>query len=668
MKFHLLHPGLWVLAILCGTGAASGVDLPEPGLLHPELVAETADVALFARCPTRKVFPNEDLAAAPGLVRSGKVRMAAARNESEQVSLVLRPKAALTGVAVSFGDLSGPGTIPASAWSWRRVVTVPVAGSTVWYGIGGWETGDVPDPLVPGDPFDAPADVNTTLLLEVRVPVGATAGVYTSAITVTADTGELVRVPMELTVWDIAIPDARSMETVVCGAHLGRPELCRFLTDSGATSFKYGSTAIKLKADKESGAVTSDTTEYDAELEALFTEYGVRGVCVPPSLLGSQTTVNQSYLSTGIPVGDDAFWPVHETYIRQMGDHYRAKGWADRVIYYMMDEIQPNLSDTATRIGRAAKQAYPELDVALTTHEMPDDLAGVLDVWCVPWHFFATRSEDVHRWDELRGRGLRLWSYMNSLYILNADWNPGAMRLFPAVLAKYGYEGALWWQSTYYNGADPWAAGLATMTDKKRGHAFYGSGYLVYPPREGETEWHSSLRWENYSQGLDEYELMRLLHDRWSDVQRTLGGVAADDAAFSADQAMRWWGSLLSQEFRVQTFRKDTTYIQRFRQLIANEIECLLERPLVLVDCESDDACGAASDTCHVRGVCEAGARVEVAGMMSEQFRDTAPSVFVYNVRLKPGANLIPIRVVGADGAEKMLYREVTYQPADKNE
>ncbi|MBN2310331.1 MAG: DUF4091 domain-containing protein, partial [Candidatus Hydrogenedentes bacterium] len=416
--------------------------------------------------------------------------------------------------------------------------------------------------------------------------------------------------------------------------------------------------SVKTSFDSDTGALRVDADAYDADLEALIDGYGFRNVCLPRALLGSQRTLADSYLSTGHAVGSDAFWPLHDTYLTGMGDYYRSRGRAHNVVYCMMDEIQPELQEVAAGIGRSAKQHFPEVKVLLTTHEMPDHLAGALDIWCVPWHFFATRPEAVHRWDALRARGLTLWTYMNSLYILNADWNPGALRLFPAVIAKYGYSGALWWQLRYYGDGDPWAQGLATMTDSKRNRRFYGSGYLIYPPREGETGWHSSLRWENYRQGLDEYELMALLRARWEDVARALGP-AADEEAFSADHAMRWWGSMLSHEFRVQTFRRDTAYIHRFRQLIANEIKELGKPPLALIDCEPDEACGMTSDTLHIRGLCAAGTEVEVAGRAVGQSSEEGAFVFTANERLGEGVNLIPIRLSDRDGNSKVLYREV---------
>ena len=642
------------LMLLGGCYAGAQETLPAAPLQGTILLYSDENLQVFARSATLKTLPEEALEAGA----AGVIELAAARNESEQVSLVIRPATPLSGVALSFSDLTGPGRLAASAWSWRRVASVPVPKPSVWYGLGGWQTGAIPDPLLPAAPFDAPAGENSSALLQIEIPKETAPGVYTGSVRLAAHDTAPCDLPVSLTVWDFVLPDEPTLDTMVCGADLRKPKLCALLRGSGVTHLKYGSTSLGIKYDKETTQFDIDWTTYEADLATLVRETGFRSVCLPPSLLGSQNKASGNYLSTGYAVGSEEFWPVYDRYMTEMAGGYRARGFQHNVTFNIMDEIQPNLSALATELGTRAQRLFPEADVLLTTHDMPDALAGAIDIWCVPWHFFATRPEDVYRWDMLRGRGLELWAYMNSLYTINARWNPGAMRLFPVALAKYGYTGALWWSTTYFKGQNPWEAAILSFEDTKRDRRHYANGQLLYPPLPGEEEWHSSLRWENYTQGIEDFEFMVLLRERWQQAARALGN-PADDPAFSADQAMRWWGSLLAREFRVQTFRGDPAYIHRFRQLIANEITQLLRPPLALVDCEPGLACAVAADTLHVRGVCEAGTRVTVAGQPAGDFSDREPFVFVVNVPLALGINLIPIEMTGPGGASKTLFREI---------
>ena len=98
-------------------------------------------------------------------------------------------------------------------------------------------------------------------------------------------------------------------------------------------------------------------------------------------------------------------------------------------------------------------------------------------------------------------------------------------------------------------------------------------------------------------------------------------------------------------------------YIDRFRQLLAHEIENISKKPYALIDCEPEGNLSA--DTVHIRGLCEAGTKVFVAGKASKYYSAKKPFVFVANVPLKTGRNLIPIKLISASGQQKIVYREI---------
>jgi hypothetical protein len=154
-----------VMLLLLVTAAVAYADLPDPQLMRPVLLQDDAACAIFARCPTRKVLPEEDLAQAGDLLRADRVELAAARGEREQVQLVLRPAETLAGLDLRFSALSGPGRIPAEAWSWDRVAYTNVRRGSYHYGLSTNQRGLLPDPLEPAGAFGAPAASNTTLLL-----------------------------------------------------------------------------------------------------------------------------------------------------------------------------------------------------------------------------------------------------------------------------------------------------------------------------------------------------------------------------------------------------------------------------------------------------------------------------------------------------------------------
>lgn len=633
-------------------------------LVYPVKLPTASGVQLFAGSPTVKVFSSEDINARTNLMSATLLELSLAKNETEPFILTLNPSVELTAVTLSFDGLSGPAFLPASVWSWHRILEVDVPGTSNWYGISGSETGLVPDPLVPGESFTAAVDKNHSLLITIGVPTSAAAGLYQSNIHIQTSAGLLTTLPVQIEVWDIELPEARSMRTGAPSLGSGG-DAAQSLLDFGVTDHKYGASGLTWTWNPVMQKLTLNTTAYQASMTDLVDNRGVPKVTLPPSLLGSGSTLSTNYLSTGTKVGDSGFWPVFEQFTQKMGDFYRAHGWQDNVCWYMMDEIYEEHYPLIAEIAERAKGLFPELEILLVTNDMPDYLAENLDIWVVPWHFAVTGMDDVPHWDTLRSDGLTLFAYMNSLYMINANWSFRAMRFYPTVLAKYGYQGNLWWAMAQYAGGDPWVQACASSSDPANNKYLYGSGYLIYPPRDGETTWHSSMRWENYRQGLDEFDMLTILAARWRQTAEALGlsqFPAEIQQSLAADQAIRHWGALLSTEFRLQSYRSDGAYIHRFRQLLAHEIEALPAWPLVLLDCPLT-GWSILQDRVTLTGICDAGTVIQAGGMTAGSFDTSQAAAFTIEYPLAIGSNLITILAADKDGHAKVIYREVVREP-----
>ena len=92
-----------------------------------------------------------------------------------------------------------------------------------------------------------------------------------------------------------------------------------------------------------------------------------------------------------------------------------------------------------------------------------------------------------------------LWAYHNFLHTLG--YPSISMRMVPWTLGRHGIRGYLFWSVNYW-AADPW-------TDTTQNGSFM-RGTLLYPdPKTGEPV--SSVRWELFREGLEDYETLRLL-------------------------------------------------------------------------------------------------------------------------------------------------------------
>ena len=172
---------------------------------------ESADV--WYATPTRKVGADDS----PPAARRDKVTWACARNESEAIQLVVRPKrdGRIESVAV---DLVGPRgkRLPPAAFDIRRAHYVSIRQpSTYVHGRPSRHqfTGQLPDPLpkFASSGFHA-QDPNILIWIDVAVPKDAAAGTYRGAAAIRTDRGT-IPVPLELEVWDFALPDRPACRT-----------------------------------------------------------------------------------------------------------------------------------------------------------------------------------------------------------------------------------------------------------------------------------------------------------------------------------------------------------------------------------------------------------------------------------------------------------------------
>lgn len=128
-----------------------------------------------------------------------------ARNEAESFQVALRPSTTWKQVRVTAEDLvhtEGAARISRDAISIFNVNYMPV--DIPSYLDGG--TGDYPDPLRVHAPFDAPAGVNSTLWVTVRVAAGLPPGVYRGALQVAPEGQPAITLPLEVFVYAVDLP------------------------------------------------------------------------------------------------------------------------------------------------------------------------------------------------------------------------------------------------------------------------------------------------------------------------------------------------------------------------------------------------------------------------------------------------------------------------------
>ena len=140
-----------------------------------------------------------------GLVSPPSVSVKLARCESTGFQLAIQPglDRRLDRVRVVITDLIGAGNvISASNLSWQVVGVIKALHDN---------DRTYPDVLLPVTRLNAATNKTHSILVTVRAPAGAVAGVYTGTITIKTDSGLDSAVTISATVHDFAIPAARSI-------------------------------------------------------------------------------------------------------------------------------------------------------------------------------------------------------------------------------------------------------------------------------------------------------------------------------------------------------------------------------------------------------------------------------------------------------------------------
>ena len=505
----------------------------------------TRAATVWTAVESEKIRPQERARAE----KSGII--AAAKNEFEAFQVVVTGPA--SGVSVTADALRGPGTVPAPKLF--REAIIGLANASAVDGA----TGAFPDALVPdvddvvGEkrnafPFDVPAGESRAVWVEFHVPADAAAGTYTGSVTVHASDGD-TQVPVQLTVWDFALPSTSSLKT--------------------AFGMTYGGVA---KAHGASGEALTALRQHYAQL-ALDHRFTLSGLwddgqrdwshfdnAYGPFLDGNASTQLQGAKLTSLQSGANLNSAAEHS---DWAAHFKSKGWFDRLFQYTCDEppITCQWSDITSR-AQNAKQADPAFRTLVTTdmdQAQKNGALGAIDMMVPLVNFMDDRGFDAYGWTQggltrsqydlfLKQPEKELWLYQSCMshgcggtvdignptadqlyftgwptYAIDAsNVRARAMEWFSF---SYDATGELYYETTqgYYDHDDAW-------TDEWQ-FSGNGDGDLFYPGTVakigGKTDIPiASLRMKMLREGMEDYEYLKLLS--------AVGG--ADDAKKIAAQ------------------------------------------------------------------------------------------------------------------------------------
>ncbi len=456
----------------------------------------------------------------------------AAKNEYEPFQVILRSHENLKNVDVSASDLVGPDgqrigkeniSLFREHYVYVRVPSSRCDNPPGWY----------PDALIPfvspvtgeriegrdvrfiAAPFDIWSGINQAIWVDVFVPGEATAGDYSGELTVTVGGDEALRVPINLTVWDFALPDIPSMQADFGG--YGRAAKWHGL-DANSEEFRQIETRYcEAMADhcvcptipdhlhprpNPDGSISTEETH--AQLKEFIETMRVNSFRIR---FGTRYPYPD-------PLGEDRERAIR--YLRELYEYLEANGWAEMAYTYVIDE--PNDAEAYDRVRAFAQflhEAHPKLKFLCTEQtrtQNPDwgDFYGYVDIWVPLWPL-----HDEENAQERLDAGDELWSY--TALCQGKEPSPFWQLDFPVLNYRmpmwgswrYQMTGLLYWSVVFWGRVkDPW---LDQLTIYGR---YNGDGSLLYPGADaGIAGPVTSIRLKNIREGMEDYEYFRILED-----------------------------------------------------------------------------------------------------------------------------------------------------------
>jgi len=541
------------------------------------LLAITAVVALFGRdaggawsvwssTETRRVLRD-----APPQTDTTPT-LAAARNEWEGFQLFVRADEPVAGVTLEPGELRGPNgaLLPAADARLYRQHALRLDVGT--YRNDDFEPGWYPDPLIPFShpltreplagarlravPFDLPAGETHGFWVDLYVPRDARAGVYRGTYRLVAGDGRTAEIPVELTVWDFALPDVPTLHTA------------------------FGSPAARMRGYYRQRAAAgkepepSDWGAVERQCAELLSRHRINAT--PAS--GSLAPVEQADGRFAIPDEQiaafrefvdryhiNAFQTPHpRSAVRDpVQQRERLHAWLaawdraaeklDRplVLFYTYLKDEPNDEEAYRYVqtwGRAIREADSVVKVLVveqtwTQDESWGDLYGAIDVWCPLFSLFKEESAKKRQAD-----GEMVWTYTALCQGKPTPWwhidFPLLNYRVPAWIARrYRIRGLLYWggMSFWRQVEDPWTD--PKTLDRREGREqplFNGEGAIVYPGRAvGYDGIAASLRLKALRDAVEDYEYLAILEraGRADDAQQIVLPVAGSWFEWERDPA-----------------------------------------------------------------------------------------------------------------------------------
>jgi hypothetical protein len=477
----------------------------------------------------------------------GVLKIELAANEYEGVQLVLRSTKPLSGVRVSVSDLVADGNQRIAA---KQVEVLPVGyvntkkpPYSVDY-VGWW-----PDPLLDFlTSFDLDADVWQPVWLDVHTMSGQPAGLYKGIVNVHAEGVADLLIPLEVTVWNFAVPKTYHLPlAVVFWDDMLREMYSKDPTEQG----KY---SAYCRDEIQAESLGDGEARHLVELRRKCHDLILAHHLIPDNIYrdrppriddvqrwkaagASNFNIIHVPSNANLKAGDPYPAEDKKRILDALADYVpklKKEGLLDLAYIYGFDEIKSNQFAALKDIFGEIKRRYPMIPLMTTAYDhsygRETGLDSCVDVWVPLTEKYGVTEETI---EAARKRGRQVWWYIccgprHPYANWFVEYTAAEHRLLMGFMAqKFNTQGFLYYSLNFWctnretqtpDGKttvtenapfrEPINRGPLTNSDGKSWTNYNGDGLIFYPGPNGPL---ATIRMKCIRDGLEDYEYFWLL-------------------------------------------------------------------------------------------------------------------------------------------------------------
>ena len=495
---------------------------------------------------------------------AAEVKLSAAGNEFESFQLLVIPFKTVRNFHIETADLKSKNgeVLSKHTFSCRKVEYVdtkkelyPVEYAGLW-----------PDPLPLFNNCDIP---NSTYVqpfwVTAHIPNGTPSGVYRGKFLLKCVGAKDVVVPVSIRVRNFSLPLRPTFRTAfgVGGSAAyykkhgiigDNPTIYAKVNDmyrDALLDYKISPTKIappppfsngyvKSLIKTQNGVYKADTSNFDVNLThclakglngfSFGTYWGWRnhqkGVSQKINIVSEDGKLIEQL---DVKVGSPEFNALMGAYFKSWESYLRKRGCLDMAYYYIYDEPAPKEVERVNQLLKVVSSNAPEIKTVIPGIPVKGEASTFPDLG-IMCPLLSNIDFDLAK--RLSKLGKESWWYVcmtprhpyPNLFI---DYPAIDHRVLFWMAWKYDVSGMLYWQTTYWNRANPWNNPETYPTT-------HGDGCLFYPSRGYPIEVVPSIRLEVLRDGVEDYEYFAILRR----LTRELKGTIPAELALQAKKAL----------------------------------------------------------------------------------------------------------------------------------